>query len=168
MPFRKKNCSINLEKGKSLYYHYYGSIFGMCYDLGTEYADCNIPKEIEIEWKKDILDKLEKEISTAQGDNLHLAVSRYIDLLPADTEWLMQLLQTREMDTFTAIIFCEQLKNMSKIDIIKSIVVRRFLDDFKVKLFSQPITIHQTYKNAVYMRDYDFSHDNIIKRINEI
>lgn len=168
MLFRKKNRSIDLEKGKSLYYQYYGNKFGMHYDLGNEYEDCNIPKEIENEWKKDILGKLENEISTAQGSDLHFAVNRYINLLPADTEWLMQLLQTREMDTFTAIIFCETLKDMARMLITKSIVVRRFLDEFKVKLLCQPITIHETYKNAVYMRDYDFSHDNIIKRINAI
>ena len=160
---------INLEKGKSLYFEYYGSKFGMYRDgLGNEYADCNVPQAIENEWKSDILSKLENEIKSAQGDELHVAVSAYMHLLPAEPEWLIQLLQTRAMDTFTAIIFCEQLKNMTRTHPLKKMRVRRFLDKFKTKLLNEPITIHETYKNDDYMQNYDFSDDNIKARISAI
>lgn len=168
MIFHKKKRSVDLDKGKRLYYQYYGSKFGMWHDLGDEYEKCYVPQEIEAEWKTDILSKLETEIEAAEGSDLQVAVSRYMYLLPADPEWLILLLQTRDMDTFTAIIFCEQLKNMTNIPNIKNMYVRNFLDRFKVKLLSQPVTVHETYVNAEYMRNYDFSDDNIKARINAI
>lgn len=167
MLFRKKQCPIDLEKGKSLYYEYNGNRFGMWHELGDEYENCNVPEKIENEWKKDIINKLEKRISTAQGFDLEYAVSSYLRLSKAGYKWLIRLLQTRKMDTFTAIIFCEKLKDMARASLIKRIVIRRFLKNFKAKLLSQPITIHETYKNA-YMNNYDFSDGNIIKRINAI
>jgi len=168
MPIKKKNQVINLEKGKSLYFEYYGYKFAMYHDLGDEYADCNVPKKIEEKWKAEILKTLGNEITVAQGSDLHDAVSRYMHLLPASDKWLMRFLTTREIDTFTAIIFCEQLKNMTRTFIVKKIRVRRFLDKFKAKLLNEPVLIHESYKNASFMQGYDFSENAIKKRIKAI
>lgn len=54
-------------KGKALYYEYYGNTFGIWHELGNEYIDCNVPKDIKAEWEKDILSTLEKEIDSAHG-----------------------------------------------------------------------------------------------------
>lgn len=164
----KKKRVIDLDKGKRLYYEYYGNKFGMYYDLKNEYVDCNVPEEVENEWKTDILIKLETEILIAEGSDLQVAVSRYMYLLPAEPEWLILLLQTRNIDTFTAIIFCEQLKDIARRQSNKRNYILNFLAVFKVKLLNEPITIHETYTNAVYMQNYDFSNDNITARINAI
>lgn len=170
MLFRKRVNSIDLEKGKTLYYQYYGNKFEMWHDLGNEYADCRVPENTEIEWKREILKKLENEIMTAKGSDMQVAVDRYMNLLPADSEYLLLLLQTKEIDTFTAIIFCEELKNRIRNtkDKGKSAYIRYFLDEFKVKLLNKPITIHESYTNDEVMRNYDFSENNIKARINAI
>lgn len=166
MIFGRRKRTVNLEKGKALYYEYYGNKFGIWHELRTQYDDCNVPKEIELEWKKDILNKLEKEIDTAQGAYLAVAVGRYI-YLTYDAEWLMRLLQARVIDTFTAIILCEELKDMMlhTNDKQRSARIRLFLDEYKTELLNNPIIIHETYKTDKYLRDYDFSDNNIRSRI---
>lgn len=57
MKKRTDKHKADLEKGKFLYYQYYGSKFGMWHDLGDEYEKFYIPQEIEAEWKADILSK---------------------------------------------------------------------------------------------------------------
>lgn len=165
--FKRK---IDLEKGKLLYYQYFGSKFDIWHELGNEYENCHVPQEIEDTWKNDILSKLENEILTAQGENLMVAVGRYMDLSSADSEYLIRILQSKEIDTFTCIIFCEKLKNILRHtkDKEKVASIRRSLDEMKVKLLSEPITIHESYKNAEYMSDYDFSDTNIRARIEAI
>lgn len=161
---------INLEKGKMLYYQYYGSKFGMWHDLDDEYEKCYVPQEIEAEWKADIISKLEKEILTAQGSDLEVAVSRYINLIPKSSNYLIRLLQSKEMDTFTSIIFCEMLKNdmLKTKNKIKAAHIRSFLDEMKIKLLKTSITIHESYIKDPYMCLYDFSDTNIIARIKAI
>lgn len=168
MLFKKRN--VDFEKGKRLYYEYYGNKFGLYWDLGNEYSNCNIPKKVENEWNADIMDHLEDEISKAQGSSLQLAVDRYIKLLKVKYEWLMAFLETKEMDTFTAIILCESLKNMARLVKNRSTKkrIRHFLDEYKVKLLHEPIVVHESYKSAEYMCNYDFSDENIKARINEI
>lgn len=169
MLFGKKNKQIDLEKGKSLYYQYYGNKFGIYRDLGDVYSKCNIPEKIEAEWKVNILETLKNEISHFFGLDLLVAVDRYLNLLQPSPDWLMTFLQTRETDTFTAIIFCEELKNKMRLSNKKTAAsIRHFLNGFKVKLLNEPITIHESYKNYDYLRDYDFSDKNIKVRINAI
>lgn len=169
MKKRADRHKADLEKGKFLFYQYYGNKFGMWHDLGDEYEKCYIPQEIEAEWKADILSKLEKEILTAQGLDLEIAVSRYINLIPESSNYLIRLLQSKETDTFTSIIFCEMLKNkaLKTKDKAKAAHIRLFLDDMKIKLLNKPITVHKSYNND-HTRNYDFSDANIIARIKAI
>lgn len=142
----------------------------MWHDLGDEYEKCYVPQETENIWKADILSQLENEILTAQGFDLEIAVSRYMDLLPERYDYLISLLQSKEIDTFTAIIFCETLKDISlkTKDRANSVRIRRFLDEMKVKLLNEPITVHESYTNSPYMSNYDFSDAHIIARIKAI
>lgn len=142
----------------------------MWHDLDDEYEKCYVPQEIEAEWKADIISKLDKEILTAQGSDLEVAVSRYINLIPKSSNYLIRLLQSKEMDTFTSIIFCEMLKNnmLKTKNKIKAAHIRSFLDEMKIKLLKTTITIHESYINDPYMCLYDFSDTNIIARIKAI
>lgn len=169
MLFGKKSKQIDLEKGKSIYYQYYGNKFGIYRDLGDVYSKCNIPEKIETEWKADILETLENEIPHSFGLDLQVAVDRYLNLLQPSPDWLMTFLQTRKMDTFTAIIFCEDLKNTMRLsDKRTAASIRHFLNGFKAKLLNESITIHESYKHYEYLHDYDFSDENIKVRINAI
>ena len=52
--FKKKNKSIDLEQGKWIFFKCKGSSFAIDRDYAEEYWNCNIPKELENIWLKEI------------------------------------------------------------------------------------------------------------------
>lgn len=54
MSLFSKNNKIELEKGKRIFFECKGSIFAIDRDYAEEYWNCNIPKELEKEWLKEI------------------------------------------------------------------------------------------------------------------
>ena len=54
MFFRKKKRPINVEKGKRIFFAEKGNGYGIWLDYGEEYYNCNIPKEMEEEWQKEL------------------------------------------------------------------------------------------------------------------
>ncbi len=170
MKCNKQKQTVDLKKGKALYYEYYGNKYGMSLNLGDEYLNCNVPEKIEREWKADVIKILEREISSFCGSDLLSAVDRYMQLKQAEPEWLMSFLNTRKTDTFTALILCELLKD--KIRLIKNIIrkwrIRRFLDGFKIKLLSKPVTVDESYLNVAYVRGNEPTAENIKARIKAV
>ena len=163
---RKK---IDIEKGKRLFYQYYGSRFGMWHDLGDEYERCNIPKAFEREWRDVFLNKLETEMQSARGEELFTAVGRYTDLLDVGPAWMILFLQTRETDTFTAVLLCEQLKDM--LDEKKNrttAYVRRFLERFKRRLLALPVVIDESYRTCGYVDEKFLREDAVRERISAL
>lgn len=164
---RKKSADI--EKGKWLFYQYYGSRFGMWHDLGDEYERCNIPKALEKEWRYDILNGLETEMGSARGETLFTAVGRYTDLLDVGSSWMMLFLQTRETDTFTAVLLCEQLKNMlDEKQNKEAAYIRRFLDRFKRRLLASPVVIDDSYRACGYVDEKILREDAVRERISAL
>lgn len=45
---------IDIEKGRSIFFKYKGDLWGIHRDYGPEYTQCNIPKEVECNWRKEI------------------------------------------------------------------------------------------------------------------
>ena len=58
MFFRKKK--IDLEKGKRIFFECKGNSFAIARDYAEEYWKCNIPKELEEEWRKELEEKIDK------------------------------------------------------------------------------------------------------------
>lgn len=54
MSFFSKNNKIELEKGKCIFFECKGSIIVIDRDYVEEYWNCNILKELEKEWFKEI------------------------------------------------------------------------------------------------------------------
>lgn len=148
----RKKKTPDLEKGRELFYQYYGNKFGMRHDLDDAYDRCRVPAGMEKKWRADIINKLEAEMRSACGAALEIAVSRYMHIKGAGPAWLMHFLQSRETDTFTAVILCEQLKNSlgGKKNRTAS-RIRRFLDSFRQKLLDSPVTIDRSYYALPYI-----------------
>ena len=108
---------IDLDKGREIFYKYKGDKFGISRDLGEEYKKCNIPKEIEQEWKKDIIRKLNNEIKNETGNLRMGAIWAYVQIISTGEalNFLVGVLDSNDFDTFSTILICEHLK--------------RFLDD---------------------------------------
>lgn len=163
----------NLEKGKDLFFQYNGSIMSLDREgLGTEYRNCNIPKEIESQWKTEIRIGLQEEIKDYNGEKKVTAILKLMQIsdFPDRLNFLITILNDIELDSFSRIIICESLVNEKKnIDnpVIKKIIDEN-VDSNKLKLLNDTITIDESYKNASYMKKYDFSIENLKKRIKDM
>ena len=163
----KNDNQQNIEKGKELFYSYYGSRFGLYHDLGDEYEKCNVPKMIERKWRKDIIKILKNDIKNSVGMELHTAVIRYINLTSPGAFWLMDLLEERELDTYTALLFCRMIKDEYKVFKFETRSTNRFLEKYKNKLLSKPITVHESYLNSLNTK-VDLSEEALKKAILEL
>lgn len=74
------------------------------------------------------------------------------------------------MDTFSLIILCEILKNYSKnqVRIELKETINYTINDMKEKMLREELNVDESFKNQSYMTNYDFSKENIIKRIKRI
>ena len=171
MRFKKKK-RVDLEKGKELFYKYNGSTFGLEHDLGDEYSNCNVPKEIEELWLVDIKKILYNQVETTTGYERvgHIYNLLHISRPEDNVKLLVDIIQNSQMDTFSLIRLCEELKRQQKHitsqDIKNSI--KQLLKQQVNKMMSQPIVIDQNYKTDFHMRDYDFSDENIKRRISQL
>lgn len=52
---------MDVEKGKTIFYKYNGSIVSIEREVGDEYAKCKIPSDVEAIWQKDIMEELLKK-----------------------------------------------------------------------------------------------------------
>ncbi len=167
---------IDIIKGKAIFYKYKGSKFNISRDLGDEYKKCYIPEEIEDEWKKDIISNLMTEIKKEVGSLRIEAISAFIQInSPNDSiSMLFEVLKCDNLDTFSTIIVCEFLKNF--IDTNRNFLINKeqtthiekILETKKRKMLSSQINIDSSFIMLPYMKDYDFSEQNIVNRIQKL
>lgn len=163
---------MNIEKGKEIFYRFKGNKYFIISELGKEYRKCKIPKEIEDEWRKDIISSLRAEIAITNGQKKIEAIDSYIYFLRYEEAaiFLMEIIKNTNLDTFSLMIECEQLKyylRVIKDNSIKNEIVK-LLVQTKERMLSEDITIDEEYLNSPHLKDYDFSYDAIIERINRI
>ena len=65
--FRVGDYYMNIELGKEMFYKCYGNSFYIYMEFGKEYKKCKVPKEYEIEWRKDIQSKLYEKVNNTKG-----------------------------------------------------------------------------------------------------
>lgn len=163
---------MDLEKGKQIFFKYDGSHFNIDTECPKEYKKCEIPKEIEQQWLEEIKDNFLKSIDVEKGSHRVALINRYIQLLDNTSAvyFLIEMLNKKDLDTFSMIILAESIKHYLSLNISDGLKekINILLLQLKDVMLSGEIKIDECYKKAWYMKDYDFSTANIVKRINKL
>lgn len=163
---------MDLEKGKKIFFKYNGNSFSIDRECGKEYRKCKVPVELEKQWleeiKMNLLDGIQNEIGDARMC-LIIAYVRVIDMVTA-IEFLISALNQKDMDTFSAILLAENLKRRLREPIDDQLKnrIEVEIENFKNRALQSKIEIEDSYKRSRFMKYYDFSDENIIRRINAI
>lgn len=163
---------MDLEKGKQIFFRYNGSRFHIDRDCPDEYKRCRVPKDIEQKWLEEIKINLLKNISVEMGDNKITLINHYIQLLDIESavHFVMNILDRTDLDTFSMIILAETLKHYLSTYISEQLKqeINRMLLVLKKTMLNGEIKVDESYKNNPYMKDYDFTKENIVERIKKL
>lgn len=163
---------MDLEKGKRIFFRFNGSCFHIDRDCPDEYKKCGVPKDIEQQWLEEIKINFLTNINVEKGCSKVILINNYIQLLDNESavDFLIEILNQMELDTFSMIIVLETLKQYLSYSISEKQKERinSSLILFKNVMLSQKIEVDDKYKGLSYMNNYDFSDENVIKRINRI
>ena len=161
------------QEAKEIFFRCLGSKVSIDREYGNKYARMKVPSELENLWKKEICDNLLKQIKEKTGCIRMHAVNAYTQIVDSDiaVSFLLNFLNDRTLDTFSMILVLEDLKkymNLASVSAEYKLRIKETIDRCKVLLLKSKLTIDDSFKSLYYMRDYDFSDDNLIKRINSI
>lgn len=165
----KSRKKIDLEKGKKLFFECHGSSMCLDRDYDAEYRKCNIPKGVEEQWRAEIKNDLKNGIKYIWGAEKVSVISKLLQIsdLSERLNILYDVLECEDLDTFSRIILCEFLKNERK-NSHDNQIIEHLIATNKEKLLKDMIFIHESYRDATYMKGYDFSEENIKKRIDNL
>lgn len=163
---------MNLEKGKQIFFRFNGSRFHIDRECYNEYKKCGIPKEIEQQWLEEIKINFLTNISVEKGYYKVGLINNYIQLLDntSAVSFLIKILNQADLDTFSMLILAETLKNYLSAYVSEQLKeeINKLLLMLKKLMLDNEIKIDESYKKNRYMKDYDFTKENIIKRIKKI
>lgn len=152
--------------GRNLFFRFYGNIYYMMQEgVYDEYKKLKIPKEIESMWRQELFEdtkrKLDNETSIYKkvvlvGDLLNFGINANC------VTCIIVNLLSGEIDTFSRILLCEELKRCFYYE-KKTSKLSTILEMQKKKMLSENITVDEKY--LTNMLGYDFSDSNIKKRI---
>ena len=164
----------NLEEAKKIYYLCLGSDVAIDRDY-KEYRKYNVPETIEKEWKNDIENILLCRIVTEKGYARMQAVGAYMQLVDAEqaVTFLLDFIRQNTLDVFSDILVLESLKQYlscetHKLSLDLKEQIQQVIQEEKQRLQTSDMVIDSSYKELNYMKDYDFSNSNILKRINAL
>lgn len=164
----------NLEEAKKIYYLCLGSDMAIDREY-KEYRKYNVPETIEKEWKNDIKNILLRRIVTEKGCARMQAVGAYIQLVDAKqaVTFLLNFVRQKTLDVFSEILVLESLKHYlscetHKLSLALIEQIQQVIKEEKQRLQKSDMVIDASYKELNYMKDYDFSNSNILKRINAL
>lgn len=184
--FKRKNNTVDLEKGRRLFFQYDGSRMNLCIDLNNpdEYANCNVPKELEKQWLLEIISNLKSKIEESTGNEKfgYLVRLVHINEICDNVSLICSILKYNKLDTFSAILLCELLQTEKKhiqdsamYDKKKYEKNFQFVNEidttvksYAQKLLSESIIIDESFKKSTHMINYDFSDKNIKDRIENL
>ena len=165
----KANASEKILLGRKLFFRFGGNTHYMWQEgVYNEYKKLKIPKEIEKMWRQELFEDTKKQLHNETsiykkvilvgtllnyGINTDVVVSIIVDLLNS------------EIDTFSKILLCEELKRCFYNEKNTSGLIE-ILEMQKQNMLSKDITIDEKY--FLNMSGYDFSDFNIRKRINAL
>ncbi len=164
MNIKKGKETMNIKKGREIFFECYGSRFCIDREYGDEYEKCNIPKVYEQQWMQEVKELLRFKIYDASGYDLFYYVDTYSDLLKANEaiNYLLSFLKEKKIDSFTSLLLLEECKRKilllnnsdEKIEYLNEIEV------LKAKYLSKPICIDSSYLKV----DSSITKDIIINR----
>jgi len=163
---------MDLKKGKQIFFKYSGSRFHIDRECPNEYKQCRVPKDVEKQWLEEIKINSLRKIRVVRGHNKVILINHYIQLLDnkSAVRFLIDILNQIDLDTFSMIILAETLRHYVSRNIPESLKQEsnKLLLILKKKMLNGEIEVDETYKKNPYMKDYDFTKENIIKRINKL
>lgn len=163
---------MDLEKGKQIFFRFNGSRFHIDRECQDEYKKCRVPKDIERQWLEEIKINCLKNISVERGYNKVILINNYIQLLDNSSAvcFLIGILNQTDLDTFSMIILVETLKHYLSSYVLEPLKEKttNLLLMLKKTMLDNEIKIDESYKKNPYMKDYDFTKENIIKRIKNL
>lgn len=172
MSLFKKNKMKNFEKAKEIFYANSGSHFRMWQNgVITEYEKYMVPKSIENMWLSEIKKSILAKIKLSNNHQKVILINSYVHLLDniSAIEFLINTLDEYCGDTFSFIILIENLKQFyNKVNNDLKEKIKSKIIKYKCEVLNQKIIIDDYYKTLSYMRDYDFSLEGIIERINKL
>ena len=163
---------MDLEKGKQIFFRFNGSRFHIDRECPDEYKKCGVPKSIEQQWLEEIKINLLRKINIEKGSSKVVLINNYIQLLDNKLaiEFLIEVLNQEDLDTLSMIILLERLKQYLNYNLSEETreKIKNIILALKKTMLTQKIEIDNKYKELSYMNGYDFSNENIIKRIKKI
>ena len=163
---------MDLDKGKQIFFRYNGSRFHIARECFNEYKQCRVPKNIEEQWLEEIKINFLKSISGERGYNKVVLINNYIQLLDSESavHFIIDIFNQTNLDTFSIIILAEMLKHYISIYIPEQLKqeINNLLLILKKIMLNTEIKVDESYKKNPYMKNYDFTNENIIKRINKL
>lgn len=165
----KSKGSEKILHGRNLFFKFHGNIYYMLQEgVYGEYKKLKIPRKIESIWREELFEETKKQIHNETniykkivmiGNLLNYGIKRDVVV-----SIIVGLLDS-EIDTFSKILLCEELKRCYyNREIIYKLST--ILETQKKKMLSNNITIDEKYISN--MLGYDFSDCNIKKRINAL
>lgn len=164
--------SKNLEKiqrGRILFFRFYGNMHHMMQEgVYSEYKKLKIPKEIENIWIQELFEHTKQQLHQETRMDKKVVLLRSLANYGVGTEIVVSIiidLLNSEIDTFSKILLCEELKRCFRNE-KQPPEVSELLEIQKENMLSNDITIDEKYLSN--MSGYDFSDSNIKKRINAL
>lgn len=160
---------MDISEAKNIFFSCYGSKFCIDREYGDEYRKYNVPDYMEKEWLNDIQKELYCKINSSFGCEQSHNVSLLCLTLEAEksAKLLMDLLNDMREDSFTRLLYCEQLVKLIR-DIktvsLKESVVQEVWTQMNY-ILSNLQDIDEKYKQSKYLQDSDFSNENLLERV---
>lgn len=171
MFFNRKITDENLEKGEMLFFKHNGNFCQMI-EMGdySAYKKLKIPKQKEAEWYEvianDLIDKINSEKTMT---NLFCLVKQLVSIGKFEERVIQTIVNLidGDYDTYTKLLFLEELKNLQRrtkdvriVNFLKSTILK-----YKNMLLINNISVSDDWLHLGHLKDYDFSAESIKNRI---
>ena len=162
-----------MEEAKQIFYNCLGSHVSIDRNFGDYYKKFNVPIEIENEWKQNILNDLKKKVNAENAYPKIKAAEAYVQLIDATeaVTFLIDILKNAVLDTFSVILILENLKRYMlhyktyHLSVENAVFIKQTIEKYKTIIMTQKIKIDDSYKKLSFMKNYDFSNENVLRRI---
>ena len=171
--FKKHKPSLDpleLKKAQEIFFRCNGSYSLMIRDgVFKEYKKFKIPQDTEKKWMDMLIfSKKEQVISEKHHAKKTLMINELMNYGIREEEILSLVVDilSEGIDSFSRILLCESIKSLGKNGKVHKI--GDIISEQKEILLTNPIVIDDFYRELYYMRGYDFSESNIVRRISNL
>ncbi len=172
MWFKKKEKIVDLVKGKKIFFEENGNGWSIVRER-WDYSDCNVPKDVEEVWTREIMNRVLINIDEESNYNELVFLFSALGELRVSKDivvnHIIKYFSCNTLDTFTTILLCEILKRKKKYAAEKCVdKIDKAVKYYKEIMINSPITVDESHLNAKHLATYDFSEKNIRLRIEEL